>query len=358
MSSSESEEFVPPIPFRPVVDENDKKQVDLFRKVDDVKKHGILPRVHTSDLETFLQSIYDFEDLCSPTQFHLTTGALRHEFYRQSLSGLMRTKYDTHWAEHPNTVAGHKATLRAMLSDLCDQEDFLVQKKYIQKYRKPNNMSVDAYEQRISWILLLMRNMDGAPNNGIILTDDEDKQRLFDAMSRSVRNIFRGSGMTIHNTTKRDMLRFFKSQYKILDRAHKHRVKNSCKEKPYKSSRDDKFINKSDSRERYTKRPKIENADVCPFHQHCANPHTWRYCFGNPDGNNYRPNYRLPTRLTIDKTNDDKTNKEEPNKQKTGSDRRQDTFHQDDDPDTTARRAGHHMDDDDGESDHWVNQIG
>ena len=81
------------------------------------KRKYNVPIVSTSDVETLCRNILEFQDVSAGPRLSLTTGPLKFTYYRQTLRGTKRDKWDTIANIQPQTLAGFQAAIDAFVNE-------------------------------------------------------------------------------------------------------------------------------------------------------------------------------------------------------------------------------------------------
>ena len=169
-----------------------------------------------SDPEMACRVYEEFVDICGEDRLHLSTGALKFEFWRQVLAGQARAHWDAIAAGLPGTTLAHFATgILAWFANYFEATAFHDQKQYFLQASKAYLMTVRETATRIEEILRYMRFMPGAPAAGTaIYSETEKKTTLYRLMRPNWKTNFDASGadITAAAYTWAHLIQYFSAQ--------------------------------------------------------------------------------------------------------------------------------------------------
>lgn len=258
--------------------------------------------------ERFLRAILEFSDACGETRLHLSTGPKLFSSFRELLaSGSIRDKWDSLIQGVDQTPVNFQDRIQAFIHEFFSREDHQDQLQYMQRFRQSGNMKMSEIALRVETVNNLMAWMPGSNGQRPYPTDDSLKKYLYGVASMALQFKFRENNDAVleDNFTLRqlkDKFRLYErndARKRSLDRRYEqrnqkfakrvHRAHKQSAKKPRPSAEVDK-----------KKQGKINNP--CKYHN---GKHDWKYCFGNPQGPNYRPGFKLPQLNDSDKKESD-----------------------------------------------------
>ena len=164
-----------------------------------VRKKKKLPSIEDESIAELALYVYvEFEDATRADMFHLNTGPLRYEHFRQLLRGTARMHWDAAVPveENPSTD-DFDASVEEWLSQYMDPTAYHVQKQYLSTCVKPYSMSCKMLGSRILKIKSLMKHMPGSPAENRILPQTELKLVYFQLMRRDWQTKFEAADNSI-----------------------------------------------------------------------------------------------------------------------------------------------------------------
>ena len=159
------------IPLISKFPENDESSYTSLTRVvllggDNTEKRKCnVPIVSTSDVETLCRNILEFQDVSAGARLSLTTGPLKFTYYRQTLQGTKRDKWDTIASVQPQTVLGFQAAIDAFINESIQPTDLADEQHYLQMCRKPHRLTCATLSARIEYLNKLLSVFPGDGGN-------------------------------------------------------------------------------------------------------------------------------------------------------------------------------------------------
>jgi hypothetical protein len=321
------------------------------------------------DFELLLRIIIEFKDIAQPGRLNLETEHDKISKFRECLQDPIRESYDLARStlEDERNEADDEVTfdeiITAWLEEEIDADEYQDQLAYIKRVSKPNKLndksfSVKQFYQRVKIILKRMVYFPGAPDTfEEILSPQELNYTIVYAMPKPWQQKWKEKGTgSFSQAPIKDLIKHFQvlweaessNQGKLYDRIQdkqEDRGKRSRgnrgsgggdRQEPKKKKRGDGETRKP------SKASASEAKNLCKYHNGI---HPWSECYGNKNGPNYKPDYRLPEigKWKPRRDNDDAHHSHE--SQKTGKHKAQ-----------KAELPAQTIEPDNGES-HWMDEI-
>ena len=177
------------------------------------KRKYNVPIVSTSDVETLCRNILEFQDVSAAPRLSLTTGPLKFTYYRQTLRGTKRDKWDTIANIQPQTLAGFQAAIDAFVNESIWPTDLADEQHYLQMCRKPHRLTCATLSARLEYINKLLSVFPGAGGNPPFQALDL-KNMYYRMMPDPWKRSFLNSGqmLTDPNYTLLDLQRYMSLQ--------------------------------------------------------------------------------------------------------------------------------------------------
>ena len=219
-----------PILLKTKLPESGEETVQLERHVPTggaggatVRRRATMPVIGDEDDPELACKVFkEFQDLITQNRFHLNTGALRFEFWRQVLRGQARDNWDAVLTAHGagRTANDFLTCMNGWFANYMDPTAFSDQKEYFLTATKAYSMTVKQTAARITQIIGYMRYFPGCPGgiagNRALYTDGEKKSVLYRLMLPSWKTNFDASGndITDGGYTYDALTRYFTAQEK------------------------------------------------------------------------------------------------------------------------------------------------
>ena len=191
-----------------ILPEGDLPKAFLERYVtvagNNVRRRAHCPLIaNETDAELACKVYEEFQDISSQNRFHLNTGALKFEYFRQCLAGQARAHWDVAANNQADeSDASFSAAIVEWFANYFEPTAFHDQKQYFLQATKAFSMSVKDTATRVEQITRYMRFMPGAPAAGTpVYSDTEKKMVLYRLMLPAWRTNFDVSGNVITNDT-------------------------------------------------------------------------------------------------------------------------------------------------------------
>ena len=266
------------------------------------KREATIPMCDRVNKELLLRVCKEFDNACVASRLNLTNGPKRFSKFREVL-GL---EYHVDWdncadAQAVQTVDSFKEARKDFLALQFDSTDYINQKKYLNRVRKPKEMDCLSLLTRLRLINDFMQYL---PDAGDKYTDQELKVIYFQMMPSDwkIKYLEAARPITDETFTIMDMARYMKvlelTRTLYEQRQQQRRGTSSNRgrgtTRRQSSSRNDRNVrartgSRTGTRTGNRGSNQGSNSEgMCPFPGH---NHKWRMCFANAQGPNYRPNY-------------------------------------------------------------------
>ena len=249
--------------------------------------------------ERLMRAVLEFEDARQASRLRLTQGQQLFASFRQILApGLFRDTWDGVSRDVNATVVNFDTCLTNFIAEFFTAEDYADQLQYMQRYRQGDKINMTDLALRVQTINTMMAKMPGSNGAKPYPTDNDMKVFLYGMSSMAMQFKFRENRdqvMTNEFTLKMlmDKFRFYErveARKRALMRRFEKRNNNN-------HGRGHSRVHHGRRTQAKKPRPGVSKEDQprisnpCKYHN---GSHDWKYCFGNPSGPNYRPNYKLP----------------------------------------------------------------
>ena len=265
----------------------------------ETRRSAELPKLTSEHPQYVLRCIDEFMDAAGPENLGISTnGGKLFAAFRKIVSQPMRDEWDLARMGVAVSVPGFRQTLGRFIRRYIQPTDLSDQLRYLETARKPNGMSCLMLGSRLRFMNRLLSHFPGA-NDEPPLDLLGLKRVYFNMMEPEFKTAYLVAGRDISDASPfEDLVRFMKIQ---------EGAKEARKKAAQRSQLQDQLTNKLQNSRRQRKRGQdvstharasnkkkktSSTGDVCPFAGHEG--HTWENCFGNPNGPNYRPGFRLP----------------------------------------------------------------
>ena len=171
---------------------------------DQVRRRVKAPSIEDEATPELALCVYhEFADICGSGRLHLSTGALKFEFFRQLLRGSARSHWDAAATEVGGTnVDNFGEATTIWLSKYMEPTAYHDQKQYFLTASKPYGMSCKQLASRLTKIKTMMQYMPGRPDDDdAILPDTEFKLLFYNLMRNDWKASFDASGNVITEDT-------------------------------------------------------------------------------------------------------------------------------------------------------------
>jgi hypothetical protein len=186
------------------------------------------------------------------------------------------------------------------------QDMFDVQKRYLERLRRPFDMEANIFAHRLQHLNLLLKEFPRTDEQEP-LTVHQIKDVFFNAMPPKWQESFLLGNNNFTRHTLAELVKYMALAKGIAD---KQRANDSGRGGRFGRGRQDsrggrggRGGNRSTKRSQtggYPKTAKRQDTDVCRIHG-VDSSHTWYKCFGNPDGPNFKPDFipRTDTKVAV-----------------------------------------------------------
>ena len=267
------------------------------------KREATIPFVDKESKELLLRAFQEFDDAATAERLSLTAGPVKFTKFREILGIEYRTDWDNCVALQANrTIATFNAARTEFIGLLFKDTDYINQKEYLSRARKPRSMDINELVQRLRVINSLMAYLPGSGGNPAY-TDQELKVLFFQMMPSDWKLAYLKTARPITDATYTclDMARYMRiheSAAAALQRQAAQRPRGQVRGGPNRGRNDraggrrqggrDRTVGRDGGGRNVRQRGNDGNDRPCPFPGH---NHQWNQCFANPHGPNYRPNY-------------------------------------------------------------------
>ena len=286
--------------------EQDETKVSMQRLEqnyeDGTKKKAEVPIFHGGDAESMIKTVREFKEIASDLDF--TEPQEKFTNFRKCLRDVARDDWDTAKATFPITEEGFNGTLEAWKQMLLPEDVYENQKNYIETVKKPFNLPVRDFVKRLRQLAAYLPEFP-KPQGSTFISDNDMKNIIFRGMPSAWQENFAHANMRITTVTLAQMTDYLASEQVIADTRrentrgrspHGGRHNNSGRgfiggrgRGRHSFSRGGRSNHKRSGT--WSARSDSSNAasnDPCRYH---GNAHTWKMCYGNPDGPNYRQGF-------------------------------------------------------------------
>ena len=289
-----------------LVDEDVKQTMQTLVQLYDngEKKKGEVPIFNGGDAEAMIRTLREFVEVAVDLDF--TEPVEKFTNFRKCLRDIARDDWDTARAGYPPTIGGFNATVYAWKEMILPEDVYEMQKNYIETVKKPFTMSVRDFVKRIRQVALFLPEFP-MPMGASGLSQIDLKNIIFRGMPSAWQENFVHANMRIANITLAQMTDYLASEQIIADtrrdrssggrgRGGRTTARGTA---PGRGRGYQGRGYQGRGRSSGYKRRGYDNAnnnsrnaainDPCRYH---GNAHTWKMCYGNPDGPNYRPGFQ------------------------------------------------------------------
>lgn len=337
----------PPIPIKPNIDFQDHPKVELTTQANmfgGEKRKAKILTVDRRDTELLLRTINEFEDACKESRLNITQPGRKFAKFRECLDNEARDAWDEVCDGKEETEANFTACISELIVKMATtDEPFDHQLHYMSNLTKPHAMRCADFKTRLS----IMQKMALRMPNSREITDRELKSFFIGGHPTKWQASFYDSKQgDIGDQSWVALIQFFQRKKDLFDSSHEAR-RDGFHQRRRGRSRDNSRDRNSSSFQRGKRfkgndekgrtgnqhRDSRGNGKVCEFHPNDS--HSWYHCFGNPNGPNYKPGYRLPPKGGWSNSNKNQQNKPTT---KTGN---HDAHLADDDDDNSNKNHNH-----------------
>ena len=284
----------PIIPIEPQYEEEDFVTVELSNNYDEngvtIKKKHVTPKMTEAELELMLHAIVEFDEAVSESNLNCDAdGPKLFALFRQVMVTSIRQQWDTSRANQPNTHAGFQASVDAFINHYIKTSDYADQKRYLDTCKKPLDMTCKEFDERLKYINRLMSMLPGA-NNTNPYDENGLKIVFYNAMPLKWRLKFLDAGVELEDITYDRLVQRMSNMEAAANAARRLETQRKKKLPGKKATSPKKGKTPGNNPGKSTAGKK--KGGQCPFKGHEG--HDWVDCFGNPDGPNYKPGFKLP----------------------------------------------------------------
>jgi hypothetical protein len=242
-----------------------------------------VPRFNGNHLENLFETELAFHEVAEDLEF--SSGEELFQNFRKCLAGTARTKFRTASEGKAQTPAGFKAALEEWKQKYMGPNARLIQIEYLQNLKKPKDMDVRCFYERIDVIVSYLSYI---PSQADEKLSDHDVKRLFrNAMPTEWIKALTRAQPNLAAISLVDLVQFMSNeeQFGSIDSEASAMTKTSKKrtsdtqDQPHDASKASTDGNKSN------KKPRVGPNDECPIHGN----HKWGKC----SLNNRSPNYQF-----------------------------------------------------------------
>jgi hypothetical protein len=290
--------------------EDDQKVLTqrLEQIYDDGKRKGDVPLFYGGDAKALIRTIREFREVAEDLEF--TEAQEKFKNFRKCLRDVARDDWDTAKAGQPETLQGFETTLYQFKLMILPEDIYETQKNYIETLKKPFTMSVRDFVKRLRQIASYLSDFP-RPANATDLSEANLKNIIFRGMPKAWQENFVHANMRITTITLAQMTDYLSSEQVIADARREKattgrgssggryghstgRGANPGRGRGYQGrnfqarGRGSFKRGASNSWSGSTSSRNEAQNDPCRYH---GNAHSWKICFANPDGPNYRPGF-------------------------------------------------------------------
>jgi hypothetical protein len=280
-----------------IFNDDEKKMVTLIQQFDNgVTLKSKVPLCYGDDLESSLQTVIEFREVADELSFD--TNAELFKQFRKCLKSTAREEWDLvkdPFIDNPLDNGFIQAQQEWILR-YVPQDMFDVQKRYLERLRRPFDMEANIFAHRLQHLNLLLKEFPRTDEQEP-LTVHQIKDVFFNAMPPKWQESFLLGNNNFTRHTLAELVKYMALAKGIAD---KQRANDSGRGGRFGRGRQDsrggrggRGGNRSTKRSQtggYPKTAKRQDTDVCRIHG-VDSSHTWYKCFGNPDGPNFKPEF-------------------------------------------------------------------
>eukprot|EP00978_Attheya_sp_CCMP212_P038633 scaffold193211_cov56-Attheya_sp.AAC.2 len=259
-----------------------------------------------------IRTVHAFQEEADNLEF--TEAQEKFTNFRKCLRDVARDDRDTAKVGQPNTIIGFNTTMYEWKLMILSEDIYEAQKNYIETVKKPFTMSVRDFVKRIRQMASYLPEFPKLMTASA-LSDTDLKNIIFRGMPTAWQENLVHANMRIASVTLAQMTDYLASEQVIADA----RQDKTTKGRGYHGGRTSGYAGRGSNPGRgrgyqgrnfqargrgssngsfkrsgsssWTGSTNSRNEarnDPCRYH---GNVHTWKQCYGNPDGPNYRPGF-------------------------------------------------------------------
>ena len=288
------------IPLTPDYKKKDVKHITIKYEIDELSFKAQVPLFENGTAEEFLTFLIEFKDASSKIGYN--TGPKRHSGFEQLLNGTSLDEWNTlKRTIQPGSVsiAAFQARIEQLkMNHIPDPSCIEVQKTYMRAIRKPRELTIAQFVDRVKYMNILLSEMPGASASSPF-SEGEIKDILYQSVIKRWRSNFINSGRNIHEATL-DELKVYLTQQEqqtdLYNAEKKHKNQGNRKKDSEGKFRSNSNFSKGNGKRKHhsngsndkssNKKGRLNNDDPCPLHN---GKHKWGQCYQNQYGSNFKP---------------------------------------------------------------------